>query len=320
MGEIVDLIKKANKDKLIQLVIDSKEVDMEGVPEELRKLTEDEIDLIFKRAGDEGWIGELKRAKGKARDIEKLSYKAQVELWKALYYLQEFTQLLHKTEVILKVLSGNNLDWKGEEVMAKGKKTKKEIEKEVEEVVSNTLIVTLSSVATQLKAKMLGSNRGKIFNLYKYYFSNAKLLTHLVVSPVIDGYRLYAKETVEELELGLSFVNLISVMGVIDSLEHIDYLQENLNKCTPEIIEALKKHEDRLIYLPTKEEIREFVDYLEEKALYQPAVEELNKTLDTVGKPKVFDKEYLLNEAKEKEIKDIEEQDKVLKEYIRYGK
>jgi hypothetical protein len=330
MSELKDVIKKASKNKLIQLAIDSKEFDYSDIPEEIKKLTEEEIDLIRKRAKDEGWDGELYRAKDRSYSIENLTRKAQVELWKALYYLQEYTQLIQKTEGILEILADRYLDTSEDKTKAGVKETKEEIKKEVNRVTSDIDIFTLSNITALGKGrihsgeenKSVRDSRALIINLYKHYINNAKILTYLVTNRMGLGYRLYPKEEVEELNLTLSFTNILLIHGLLNSLDKIDYLADEIDKHIPEVMEILR--EEKRVYIPTKEELKELIDYLGEKILYPPMVDELfsNKTgsISSLKTTPTFDREYLLNGADEELIKRIEEQEKTFSNYIKYGR
>lgn len=332
MSELKDVIKKASKNKLIQLAIDSKEFDYSDIPEEIKKLTEEEIDLIRKRAKDEGWDGELYRAKDRSYSIENLTRKAQVELWKALYYLQEYTQLIQKTQGIIQTLANAFLDFREDKIRLKGKNTKEEISEIVENTTRNIDIFTLSNITILSKArvqageenKSVRDSRALIFNLYKYYIGNAKVLTYLVTSRLGLGYRLYPKEEVEEIELNLSFTNTLLLKGVLDSLDNIEGLVDEIEKHIPKVMEILR--DEKRVYIPTKEDLKDVRDYLDEKILYKPMVDEIlgigKKTYkeSSLKNTPTFDKEFLLNDVPEDVIKRIEEQDKTFTDYIKYGR
>lgn len=330
MSELKDVIKKASKNKLIQLAIDSKEFDYSDIPEEIKKLTEEEIDLIRKRAKDEGWDGELYRAKDRSYAMENLTRKAQVELWKALYYLQEYTQLIHKTEGILQTLADTFLDFSEDKTKLKGKSTKEEIKDKVENTTRNIDIFTLSNITVLGKArvqagednKSIRDSRALIFNIYKYYIENAKVFTYLVTSDLGLGYRLYPKEEVEELNLTLSFTNLLLLRGLIESLDKIEDLVEEIEKHIPKVMEILR--EEKRVYIPTKEELKDVNDYIDKKMLYRPILDELlgNKkgSINSLKTTPTFDREFLLNSASDDLIKKIDEQDKIFSDYIKYGR
>lgn len=330
MSELKDVIKKASKNKLIQLAIDSKEFDYSDIPEEIKKLTQEEIDLIRKRAKDEGWDGELYRAKDRSYSIENLTHKAQVELWKALYYLQEYTQLIQKTEGILQTLANTFLDFSDGKTRLKGKNTKEEISEIVENTTRNIDIFTLSNIVMLGKArtqagekdKSVRDSRALVFNLYKYYIENAKVLTYLATNRVGLEYRLYPKEEVEEIELNLSFTNILLLKGVLDSLDNIEGLVEEIEKHIPKVMEILR--DEKRVYIPTKEDLKDVRDYLDEKILYKPMVDEVlgNKRgyKNRLKYTPTFDKEFLLNDVHEDVIKRIEEQDKTFTDYIKYGR
>lgn len=330
MSELLDVIKKGSKNKLIQLAIDSKEFDYTGIPDGIRKLTQEEIDLIRKRAKDEGWDGELYRAKDRANSIENLTRKAQVELWKALYYLQEYTQLIQKTEGILQTLANTFLDFSDGKTRLKGKNTKEEISEMVDTATRNIDIFTLSNIVMLGKArtqagekdKSVRDSRALVFNLYKYYIENAKVLTYLATNRVGLEYRLYPKEEVEEIEIYLSFTNILLLKGVLDSLDNIGDLVGEIEKHIPEVMENLIG--EKRVYIPTKEEVEDIKDYLTSKILYKPMVDEVlgNKRgyKNRLKYTPTFDKEFLLNSASDELIKQIEEQDKAFRDYIKYGR
>lgn len=327
MKNFTKLIKTASKNKLIQLVIDSKETEIEGVPEEERTLTDEEIEMIYEKAKLENWIGELQRAKKKSIDYENLYLMIDNCINEALYNAQVLTNSLLKTKAILTLLDEKYLEYNKEgDLIIKNKGTKKDIEKIVRRYVNIFLDNSIVTGFSELEAKFTEGvdGRGNIFNNFKNSYKNIKLLTYTLFYPVMEGYRIYRKELRKEVGIRLSFTPYLLVTDLEELLEEIDYSIENLRKSIPEVINELEKYKDtrNLLYLPTEKEIGEMIDYLDEKIIYLPSIEENKKKVAEVDiyNLSILDEKYLLNDVNDKELEVIKGKVKILREYIKNGR
>jgi hypothetical protein len=90
--ELKDILRKANKTKLIQLAVDSTINLQDNI------LSETEKDTIRTRAYKEGWDNELERATQKARDILMIGMEAEKLLYQAMYFLNDIKEKIEPTE------------------------------------------------------------------------------------------------------------------------------------------------------------------------------------------------------------------------------
>jgi len=328
--ELKEMLKKGSKAKLIQLAIDSPEFSTDGLPN--RKLTDKEIEIIKKKAQEEGWGGELYRATYKAKDIELMAIKTTETIYKALFYLQEYKKVIERAEVLLNILEDkyirgyNEKTEKFEEIV---KKTKEEVKEDVFEITKNLNIFSVTESLFGLKTKFdKGDDKkptsGDIFNLYKNFINDGKVFTYFVVRAKFGGYRLYKKENLTEIELAFGVINQYALLDLIDSLDHLDYLLENLEKYTPEVEEEVRKQE--LVYIPTRKEIKKRVDYIN-KYLWVSSFNEEGKVIEMDREKRekliretLLSEGYLLNTLSDKEREELIGKDNVLEEYVRYGK
>ena len=324
--DIQEILKKGSKAKLIQLAIDTPEFYVEGLPN--RTLTKEEIQAVRDKAKQEGWDGELFRATYKARDIETQTLVAKGMTYEALYYLQMFCKELQRVEVMLDMLRGGyikdyNEDKEKYETVVN--KNQKEVEEDIaraKRLVFDQLddIIYFKTILQwgnkqieegKIKGKKL-KERDVILAMFRYYkdqITGAKMGVYLVTKSKFAGYRLYKKEQYEDLKTAFTVNHFAVVSNVVNSLDHIDYLIETIEENKPELLKELAK--DSSIYIPDRDKIKEISEYLETHIL--PPFRKLDKDM-------IYTKEYLFSDLDKETREKLEEGDKVLEEYVRYGK
>jgi len=331
--DIKEILKSGSKAKLIQLAVEFREFTTDNTQEPT--FTKEEVEAVNEKAKKEGWDKELFRATYKARDIEAMTLEVRGQIYEALYYLHELLKELRRVEIILDMLREiyigdyNEDTEKFENIV---NKPKKEMEGDVSRV-KRLAIDTLEDI-TQTKMimqygndlidkgedKELGRKLTKedLFNIlfrnYKSMYCNVKIGFYLLVKSEFGGYRLYKKEQFKQVEKAFVIKNLLLVGNITLSLEHLDYLLEVIGENKPELLEIIK--EDTDMYIPDKKWIKEVTDYID-TYVRQPIGEGKFKKGD---KKLYYKAEYLLNELNEEEIKEVEKGNKVLEDYVRYGK
>jgi len=326
--DIKEILKSGSKAKLIQLAVEFREFTTDNTQEPT--FTKEEVEAVNEKAKKEGWDKELFRATYKARDIEAMTLEVRGQIYEALYYLHELLKELRRVEIILDMLREiyigdyNEDTEKFENIV---NKPKKEMEGDVSRV-KRLAIDTLEDI-TQTKMimqygndlidkgedKELGRKLTKedLFNiLYRNYqklIYSIKMGYYLLVNAEFGGYRLYKKKQLEEVKTAFVTKHILLVGNVILSLDHLDYLLEVIEENKPELLEIVKQDKD--MYIPDRKWIKEVSEYLD-KYILPPLKNKDKKMFNT--------KEYLLNELEDKEIEQVEKANKVLEEYVLYGK
>jgi len=326
--DIKEILKSGSKAKLIQLAVEFREFTTDNTQEPT--FTKEEVEAVNEKAKKEGWDKELFRATYKARDIEAMTLEVRGQIYEALYYLHELLKELRRVEIILDMLREiyigdyNEDTEKFENIV---NKPKKEMEGDVSRV-KRLAIDTLEDI-TQAKMimqygndlidkgedKELGRKLTKedLFNiLYRNYqklIYSIKMGYYLLVNAEFGGYRLYKKKQLEEVKTAFVTKHILLVGNVILSLDHLDYLLEVIEENKPELLEIVKQDKD--MYIPDRKWIKEVSEYLD-KYILPPLKNKDKKMFNT--------KEYLLNELEDKEIEQVEKANKVLEEYVLYGK
>jgi len=333
--ELKDILKRGSKAKLIQLAIEFREFTTDNLMQ--RTFTDKEVEEVKERAKKEGWDGEMFRATYKARDIEAMTLEVRGQIYEALYYLHELLKEIQRVEIMLDILREDYIGDYNEKTDKYDNivnKTRKEMEGDINRV--KLLVVNTLEDITEAKTliehgnemidkgeedyKGLGRKltREDLFNIlfrnYKSMYCNVKIGFYLLVKSEFGGYRLYKKEQFKQVEKAFVIKNLLLVGNITLSLEHLDYLLEVIGENKPELLEIIK--EDTDMYIPDKKWIKEVTDYID-TYVRQPIGEGKFKKGD---KKLYYKAEYLLNELNEEEIKEVEKGNKVLEDYVRYGK
>jgi hypothetical protein len=324
--DIQEILKKGSKAKLMQLAIDTREFYVEGLPN--RTLTKGEIQSVKDKAKQEGWDGELFRATYKARDIETQTLAAKGMTYEALYYLQMFCKELQRVEIMLDMLRGEYIkDYNEDKDTYETIIDKKQEEVEADISRARGLVFDQLDDITYFKTIQQWGNKqieeGKIDNkkltekdvilaMFRYYkdqITGAKIGFYLVSKAKFAGYRLYKKEQYEELKTAFTVNHLAVVSNIINSLSHIDYLIEVIEENKPELLKELAKNDN--IYIPERDKIKEISEYLETHIL--PPFRKVDRDM-------IYTKEYLFSDLDKETREKLEEGDKILEEYVRYGK
>lgn len=330
--DLKDILKNGSKAKLIQLAVEFREFTTDNTSDPT--FTKEEVEAVNEKAKKEGWDKELFRATYKARDMEAMALALKGQLYEAIYFLHELLKELQRIEIILDMLrdtyiGGYNEDTeKFEDIV---NKPKKEMERDINKakgLVINTLEdMTDTKMLMQYgndlidkgEDKRLSKELGRkltkedLFNiLYKNYqrlLYSIKMGYYLLVNAEFGGYRLYKKEQFREVKEAFVRRNILLVGNVTTSLDHLDYLLELFEDYKPEILEILR--EDKDIYIPDRKWIKEVGEYLDKYIL--PPLKNKDK--------KMFSREdYLFNELSKEEIEMLKSGDKILEDYVRYGK
>jgi len=164
-------------------------------------------------------------------------------------------------------------------------------------------------------SKELGRKLTKedLFNIlyrnYKRLICSVKIGYYMLLKSDLGEYRLYKKEQYEEVKKAFITKNILLVGNITLSLDHLDYLLEIIEENKPELLEITRQDKD--MYIPDRKWIKEVSEYLD-KYILPPLKNKDKKMFNT--------KEYLLNELEDKEIEQVEKANKVLEEYVLYGK
>lgn len=326
-SDIKEIIKKGSKAKLIQLAIDSRQFQTEGLPNPI--LTKEEVEEIWDKAKEEGWDKELFRATYKAKDMEAQTLAVKGEVYEALFYLQMFIKDIQRVEILLDMLKGEYItdyNEKTEKYETVKDKTPEELQEDLrkakgmvfDQLEDITYLKTLQNWGNKQVEDKKAKDMEKLteedivlaeFKFYKRAINGAKMGFYLVITSKFAGYRLYRKEQYEDIKTAITMNHFATVSNLVNSLDHIDYLLEMLEEYKPEILEELAK--DSNIYIPDREKVKEIQDYLEEKILTPFR----QKDMDLL-----YTEDYLLGDI-DKEVKEkVKEANKVLEDYVRYGK
>ncbi len=324
--DIQEILKKGSKAKLIQLAIDTPEFYVEGLPN--RTLTKEEIQAVKDKAKQEGWDGELFRATYKARDIETQTLVAKGMTYEALFYLQMFCKELQRIEVMLDMLQSEYIKDYNEET-EKFETIADKSQKEVEEDIAKARRLVFDQLEDIIYFKAIQqwgnkeveegrlegeklTDRDLILALFRYYqdqITGAKIGVYLVTKSKFAGYRLYKKEQYRDLKTAFTVNHFAVVSNVVNSLDHIDYLVETIQENKPELLKELAKDDN--IYIPDRDKIKEITEYFETHIL---------PPFRAKDKDKIYTKEYLFSDLDSETREKLEEGDKILEEYVRYGK
>ena len=339
-----EILEKGSKDKLIQLAIDTPDFNRDGV--EHPTLTQEEIDTIWEKAKKEGWDKELRRALYKAQDTEALVLHTKGSFYEAMYNLADFTKEVQRSEIFLDVLrhkylqSFNGKTEKYEKVI---KKDRKEIKQDIQETldkvlpalstrVSSTFLKQTKShleslneeqlkkhrISKKMKEEAVGIEEQKLLEAPYWKFYNlvgtAKMGLYLIKGNKLEGYRLYREDMFTDINYFIQWKLNLLVMDLVSSLEHIDFMLDNIPKYLPELAEELEHIED--MYLPDKKRREEILEFLNNK-MYLP-VKAVVEAETQKEKEKIW-KEYLLNDTPEEILKKIEENEDKVEKYVKYG-
>ena len=326
--ELKEILKNGSKAKLIQLAVEFREFTTDNTQEPT--FTKEEVEAVNEKAKKEGWDKELFRATYKARDMEAMALALKGQLYEAIYFLHELLKELQRIEIILDMLrdtyiGGYNEDTeKFEDIVNKPKKEMERDVKKAKGLVINTLEdITDTKMIMQYgndlidkgEIKELGRKltREDLFNiLYRNYqklIYSIKMGYYLLVNAEFGGYRLYKKKQFEEVQETFVTKHILLVGNITLSLDHLDYLLEMFEDYKPEILEILR--EDKDIYIPDRKWIKEVNEYLD-KYILPPLKNKDKKMFSSEG--------YLFNELSKEEIEMVKSGDKILEEYVRYGK
>ncbi len=330
--DLKDILKKGSKAKLIQLAIEFREFTVDNLMQ--RTFTEEETEAVKERAKKEGWDKELFRATYKARDMEAMALALKGQLYEAMYFLHELLKELQQIEMVLDMLrevyiGDYNEDTEKFETIVS--KPKKEMERDINKVkglVINTLEdITDTKMLMQYgndlidkgEDKRLSKELGRkltkedLFNIlyrnYKRLICSVKVGYYMLLKSDLGEYRLYKKEQYEEVKKAFITKNILLVGNVTLSLDHLDYLLEVIEENKPELLEITRQDKD--MFIPDRKWVKEVSEYLD-KYILPPLKNKDKKMFNT--------KEYLLNELEDKEIEQVEKANKVLEEYVLYGK
>lgn len=326
--ELKEILKNGSKAKLIQLAVEFREFTTDNTQEPT--FTKEEVEAVNEKAKKEGWDKELFRATYKARDIEAMTLVLKGQVYEAIYYLHELLKELQRVEIILDMLRDtyigdyNEKTDKHENIVSK---PKKEMERDINKVkglVINTLEdITDTKLLMQYGNDLIDKGEDKelgrkltkedLFNiLYRNYqklIYSIKMGYYLLVNAEFGGYRLYKKKQFEEVKTAFVTKHILLVGNITLSLDHLDYLLEMFEDYKPEILEILR--EDKDIYIPDRKWAKGVNEYLDKYIL--PPLKNKDK--------KMFSSEdYLFNELSKEEIEMVKSGDKILEDYVRYGK
>ena len=330
--DLKDILKKGSKAKLIQLAIEFREFTTDNLMQ--RTFTDKEVEEVKERAKKEGWDKELFRATYKARDIEAITLVLKGQIYEAIYYLHELLKELQRVEIILDMLRDtyigdyNEDTEKFETIVSKPKKEMEEDINKAKRLVINTLEdITDTKLLMQYgndlidkgEDKRLSKELGRkltkedLFNIlyrnYKRLICSVKVGYYMLLKSDLGEYRLYKKEQYEEVKKAFITKNILLVGNVTLSLDHLDYLLEVIEENKPELLEITRQDKD--MFIPDRKWVKEVSEYLD-KYILPPLKNKDKKMFNT--------KEYLLNELEDKEIEQVEKANKVLEEYVLYGK
>ena len=330
--DIKEILKNGSKTKLMQLAIDLREFTVDGLPNPT--LTQKEIQAVKDKAKEEGWDKELFRATYKARDIEAITLVLKGQIYEAIYYLHELLKELQRVEIILDMLRDtyigdyNEDTEKFETIVSKPKKEMEEDINKAKRLEINTLEdITDTKLLMQYgndlidkgEDKRLSKELGRkltkedLFNIlyrnYKRLICSVKVGYYMLLKSDLGEYRLYKKEQYEEVKKAFITKNILLVGNVTLSLDHLDYLLEVIEENKPELLEITRQDKD--MFIPDRKWVKEVSEYLD-KYILPPLKNKDKKMFNT--------KEYLLNELEDKEIEQVEKANKVLEEYVLYGK
>lgn len=339
-----DILEKGSKDKLIQLAIDTPDFNRDGVDHPT--LTQEEIDTIWEKAKKEKWDKELGRALYKAQDTEALVLHTKGTFYEAMYNISDFTKEVQRSEIFLDVLRHkylqrfNGKTGKYEKVI---KKDRKEIKQDIEETldkvlpalsfrVSSTFLKQTQKhlesfneeelkkhrISKKMKEEALDIEERVLLEAPYVHFKTvvglAKMGLYLVKENKLEGYRLYREDMFTDINYFIQYKLSLLVMDLVSSLEHIDFMLDNIPKYLPELAEELEHIED--MYLPDKKRREEILEFLNSKMkLPVTAVVEADTKKE---KDKIW-KEYLLNDIPEEILRKIEENEDKVERYVKYG-
>lgn len=330
--DLKDILKRGSKAKLIQLAIEFREFTTDNLMQ--RTFTDKEVEEVKERAKKEGWDKELFRATYKARDTEAITLVLKGQIYEAIYYLHELLKELQGVEIMLDMLREIYIgDYKEDTEKFENivNKPKKEMERDIKKakgLVINTLEdITDTKMLMQYgndliekgEDKRLSKELGRkltkedLFNIlyrnYKRLIYSVKIGYYMLLKSDLGEYRLYKKEQYEEVKKAFITKNILLVGNITLSLDHLDYLLEIIEENKPELLEITRQDKD--MYIPDRKWIKEVSEYLD-KYILPPLKNKDKKMFNT--------KEYLLNELEDKEIEQVEKANKVLEEYVLYGK
>jgi DNA-binding transcriptional MerR regulator len=309
--ELKDILRKANKTKLIQLAVDSTINLQDNI------LSETEKDTIRTRAYKEGWDNELERATQKARDILMIGMEAEKLLYQAMYFLNDIKEKIEPTEKALAQLGKiyiKDYNEKTDKYETVVDKPKEELEKDV--------LNELDRIDVYKMDKIDG-----LLENYLRLFTEAKQAIYLLVNSKVGGYRLYKEADKDAVKIVLMF-NRHAVTDLIDIADHLEWCITELEEYKPEILEAftrLNKYE-KLLFID-KEKIKELSKKLNKVADLSISKEEFKEIAETKNRDtyayltdKAVSEEYLFtgidNEMREKLRNSIIK----LTEYVKYGR
>jgi hypothetical protein len=295
-------------------------------------LSKEEVQAVRDKAKKEGWDGELFRVTYKVRDMEAQVLATKGVVFEAIYYLQEFGKEIKATEVMLDILQKeyikgyNDKTEKYEDIL---NRTPKEMEGDIDSAKGTILQIIEDIVWKKIQIQFARDiadmqkgqeewkkevTRGELLTLlfknYKQLLNNAKIGLYLIIKTEFGGYRLYKKEQFNDVTLAYFSKHLATVGSVVANLDHLDYLLELIEKYKPELLELIRK--DKMIYLPSRDQIKEYMDYFETYIQPLPMRGYVIK--------KYLTEEYLLNDIEPKTVELVKKTSDKLEEYVRYGK
>jgi len=320
-NELKEILKRANKTKLIQLAVDSDNVGG-------RKLDTEEIEIIKNRAYKEGWDDELERATFKAKDITVISIEAIGNIYKAMFYLQSIAECVSVLEMLLDRVTDDYIKDYNEQT----EKYETIITKEDKELETEVSYLANRYFFTNLYRSMPILSLDKYFEMYKHFITNAKQGSYLLTRSKIGGYRLYKKKDVEELTTTLQLNTIVGV-DVINALDHTIYLIEKTEEYIPKVLDILRKtHKDRV---PRKELLEEIAEYIRTNVTEVIPFNELKKLMDDevsgkkkidreerdqLEKERILSEQYLFKGVTEETKLELDSALNKLIEYVKYGR
>jgi hypothetical protein len=337
-----EILEKGSKNKLIQLALDTPDFDRSGVAHPT--LSEEDIELIWDKAKEEGWDKELKRALYKARDTEALALHTKGTFYEAMFYLSDFTKEVQRSEIFLDMIRHEylkNYNKETGEYEKAIKKDRKEVKKYLKEVLDKILPAlnirinstyirglrdNLKEVHGEEADKEYKEARKGIeddkwvteapYKMFRNLISGAKMGLYLIKGNKLEGYRLYREDIFTDINFVALWKLHLLAMDLILSLEHIDFMLDNIPKYLPEVAEELEQMED--MYLPDKKSREEMIEFLRDKIALDGLLEDMKKAESKEEKAKAW-KKHLLNDIPEDVLKIVEKSEDKVEKYVKYG-
>jgi len=312
-NELKEVLKKANKTKLIQLAVNSTTTPLDNL------LSEEEREVIRSRAYKEGWDNELERATQKARDILIIGMEAEKLLYQVMYFLNDIKERIEPTEKALTRLGNmyvtdyNEEKDKYETVVDK---SKEELEKDILNELDRIDVYSHDGHEDRVDG---------LLENYLRLFTEAKQAIYLLTNSKVGGYKLYKEDDVNAVKIVL-MLNRHSATNVIDIADHIDFCLTTLEEYKPEVLDGIKGLNTHKKFLFTdREKVKELSKKLNEVVDIKLTKEDIDgqiKNGDTfkVLTERAITEGYLFqgigNDMREKLKNSIDK----LTEYVKYGR